>query len=73
MSVVIALDSFKGSIPAAAAAAHLAAGWHDIDPEADLVPRPMADGGEGTLDAFAAAVAFGLIGHQTRSARRCLP
>lgn len=56
MSVVIALDSFKGSIPAAAAAAHLAAGWHEIDPEADLVPRPMADGGEGTLDAFAAAV-----------------
>lgn len=56
MTVVVALDSFKGSIPAAAAAAALAAGWRDAHPEADIVLRPMADGGEGTLDAFAAAV-----------------
>ncbi|MFT4210859.1 MAG: glycerate kinase [Microbacterium sp.] len=54
--VVLAPDSFKGSIAAAEAASALAAGWHDADPDADLVLRPMADGGEGTLDAFAVAV-----------------
>ncbi|MFS0865788.1 glycerate kinase [Microbacterium sp. 179-B 1A2 NHS] len=56
MTVVIALDSFKGSIPAASAATEIAAGWRSADPGAQVVLRPMADGGEGTLDAFAAAV-----------------
>jgi glycerate 2-kinase len=56
MSVVVALDSFKGSIAAADACAALAAGWRDAAPAAAIVLRPMADGGEGTLDAFAAAV-----------------
>lgn len=54
--VVVALDSFKGSIGAAAASAALADGWRDADPAADLRLRPMADGGEGTVEAFAAAV-----------------
>lgn len=54
--VVIAVDSFKGSIAAAAAAAEFAAGWISVSPDADIVPRPMADGGEGTVDAFDAAV-----------------
>ncbi|GAB3815273.1 glycerate kinase [Tessaracoccus terricola] len=56
MRVVVAVDSFKGTIGAAAAAAELAAGWGSVAPDAELVLRPMADGGEGTLDAFAAAV-----------------
>ena len=54
--VVVALDSFKGSIGAADAAAALARGWREVDPAVDVVLRPMADGGEGTLDAFATAV-----------------
>ena len=54
--VVVAIDSFKGSIGAAAAARAIAAGWHATDPAATLELRPMADGGEGTLEAFAAAV-----------------
>ena len=54
--VVIAPDSFKGSITAADAAAALAGGWRTVDPDADFVLRPMADGGEGTVAAFAAAV-----------------
>jgi glycerate kinase len=54
--VVIALDSFKGSIAAAHAAEAFAEGWRRVEPAAELVLRPMADGGEGTLDAFAAAV-----------------
>lgn len=54
--VVIAIDSFKGSIAAAAAAREIAAGWASHDPAAVVDLRPMADGGEGTLDAFAAAI-----------------
>lgn len=54
--VVLALDSFKGSISAADAVSALAAGWLESERDADIVARPMADGGEGTLDAFAAAV-----------------
>lgn len=53
--IVIAPDSFKGSLPAAGVAAALAAGWRKVRPQDDVILRPMADGGEGTLDAFAAA------------------
>jgi glycerate kinase len=54
--VVIAPDSFKGTASAADAAAALAAGWRAVRPADEVVERPMADGGEGTLDAFASAV-----------------
>lgn len=54
--IVLAPDSFKGSITAADAADALAAGWSDVAPDAEFVLRPMADGGEGTVAAFAAAV-----------------
>jgi glycerate kinase len=54
--VVLAPDSFKGTITAADAAAALAEGWASTDPAAEFVHRPMADGGEGTVAAFAAAV-----------------
>jgi glycerate kinase len=53
---VIAPDSFKGSLPAAAAAAALAAGWHAARPGDEVHTVPLADGGEGTLDVLAAAV-----------------
>ncbi len=56
MIVVLAPDSFKGTIGAAGAAAALAQGWRTVRPDDDIVLLPMADGGEGTLDAFAAAV-----------------
>ncbi|HUY52265.1 MAG TPA: glycerate kinase [Streptosporangiaceae bacterium] len=56
MRVVIAPDSFKGSIGAADAAAALADGWLAIRPGDDVVRVPLADGGEGTLDVLAAAV-----------------
>lgn len=54
--VVIAPDSFKGTATAAGAAAAIARGWSSVHPGDELVVRPMADGGEGTIDAFAAAV-----------------
>ncbi|WP_404434696.1 glycerate kinase [Microbacterium lacus] len=55
-TVVIAPDSLKGSISAADAAHALAQGWADVRPDDPLVLLPMADGGEGTVDAFATAV-----------------
>ncbi|WP_336626587.1 MULTISPECIES: glycerate kinase [unclassified Microbacterium] len=54
--IVIAVDSFKGSITAAQASAAVAAGWRDARPSDEIVVRPMADGGEGTLESFASAV-----------------
>jgi glycerate kinase len=51
ITVVIAPDSFKGSITADAAATAIATGLRRVWPDADLRLRPMADGGEGTLDA----------------------
>lgn len=54
--VVVAPDSFKGTASSADAAAALAAGWRSVRPGDELALRPMADGGEGTLDAFESAV-----------------
>ncbi len=56
LRIVIAPDSFKGSIRASEAARALAAGWRRGRPGDALVLVPMADGGEGTLEAFAAAI-----------------
>jgi len=56
MRVLIAPDSFKGSLTAAGVARALAAGWRLARPVDAVVELPLADGGEGTLDAVAAAV-----------------
>lgn len=55
-TVVVAPDSFKGSATAAEVAEALGAGWHSVRPADTVVLAPTADGGEGTLDAFAVAV-----------------
>ncbi|CAM5494931.1 glycerate kinase [Leifsonia shinshuensis] len=55
-TVVFAPDSFKGSATATEVAAALAAGWSSVRPDDRVVLAPMADGGEGTLDAFEVAV-----------------
>ena len=49
--IVIAPDSFKGALPALDVANAIAAGIHRVWPGADCALLPMADGGEGTLDA----------------------
>lgn len=51
LSVVVAPDSFKGSLSAPEAAAAIAKGIARGAPGATAIQRPMADGGEGTLDA----------------------
>ncbi|MDH0893112.1 MULTISPECIES: glycerate kinase [unclassified Pseudomonas] len=55
MKVVIAPDSFKESLSAPEVAAAIARGWHQVFADADILLRPMADGGEGTVDAVLAA------------------
>ena len=54
--VVIAPDSFKGSLAAPDVCAAIGRGITRAWPDAVLRARPMADGGEGTLDAVLAAV-----------------
>ncbi|PYI52992.1 glycerate kinase [Paenibacillus flagellatus] len=54
--VVIAPDSFKGSISSVAAAEAIRAGVLRAAPDAGTTIVPMADGGEGTVDAVLAAV-----------------
>jgi glycerate 2-kinase len=56
MRVVVAPDSFKGSIGAAAAAAAIAVGWRQVRPADEVTELPLADGGEGTAAVVAAAV-----------------
>ncbi|WP_152190706.1 glycerate kinase [Georgenia satyanarayanai] len=54
--VVVAPDSFKGSLSALAAARAMAAGARRaLGPGATVTAVPMADGGEGTLDALLGA------------------
>lgn len=55
MRIVIAPDKFKGSLSANEVCAHLTRGIQAALPEARIAAAPMADGGEGTLDAARAA------------------
>lgn len=51
--VLLAIDSFKGSVSSAQAEAAVAEGVRRVWPDARLSALPLADGGEGTLDAIA--------------------
>lgn len=53
--VVIAPDKFKGSLTASEVAARVAAGLRSASPGIRTVELPVADGGEGTVDAAVAA------------------
>jgi len=55
MKIVIAPDSFKDSLSAEGVAAAIAAGIAEVLPQARLLCCPMADGGEGTMEAIVAA------------------
>ncbi|WP_396448698.1 glycerate kinase [Actinomadura sp.] len=52
MRVVVAPDSFKGSLSAVEVCAAVEAGVRRGAPHAEVAAVPMADGGEGTLDCF---------------------
>jgi len=53
--VLIAPDSFKGSLTSVQVARAIADGWHRARPDDTIRLAPLADGGEGTLDAIEAA------------------
>lgn len=52
--VLLAIDSFKGSVSSAQAEEVVAEGVRRVWPDAQVSALPLADGGEGTLDAVAA-------------------
>ena len=52
MKVVVAMDSFKGSLTSLAAGAAAREGILRADPAAEVLVRPLADGGEGTVEAL---------------------
>lgn len=54
-TILIAPDSFKGSLTSVEVATALADGWRRASPNDEIVLSPLADGGEGTLEAVAAA------------------
>lgn len=53
MKIVVAIDSFKGSMSSLEAGQAAENGIRRVLPEADVVIKPIADGGEGTVDALA--------------------
>lgn len=63
MKFLIAPDKFKDSLTAAQAARAMAEGVHRAHPDAELDLCPMADGGEGTVEALVAATG-GRIEHR---------
>lgn len=62
--VVIAPDSFKESLSAQGVAEAIERGFRQIYPQAHYVLLPMADGGEGTVDAMVAATGGEIINVQ---------
>jgi glycerate 2-kinase len=56
MKIVLAPDSFKESMTASEAVAAMRAGVQAVLPDAECVGVPMADGGEGTVDAVVDAL-----------------
>lgn len=52
MKIVVAIDSFKGSMTSMQAGYAAKEGILRVIPDADVVVRPLADGGEGTTDAL---------------------
>jgi glycerate kinase len=55
MRIVIAPDSFKGSLTSLQVSTALADGWRAARPDDEVLLAPLADGGEGTLVAIEAA------------------
>ena len=52
MKAVVAIDSLKGSLSSVEAGNAIAEGIRRADAQAEVVVRPLADGGEGTVDAL---------------------
>lgn len=61
MRVLVAPDKYAGTLSAGAAAAAIAAGWHRVDPAADLDRAPVSDGGPGFVSVLHDALGGDLV------------
>lgn len=61
MNIVIAIDSFKGSMTSMEAGKSAAEGIRRVYPDAQIQVRPLADGGEGTVEALTAGLGGKLV------------
>jgi glycerate kinase len=64
--VLFAPDSFKGTLSSVEVARALADGWKQARPDDVIGLAPLADGGDGTMEAVAAASPRGLERHRVR-------
>jgi glycerate kinase len=55
VKIIVAPNEFKGSLSAPQAAAAIARGVREVFPDAEIVEIPVADGGEGTVEALVTA------------------
>jgi glycerate kinase len=55
MKIIVAPNSFKGSLSATQAAKAIARGVREVFPDAEVLEIPVADGGEGTVEALVSA------------------
>ncbi len=53
MKAVVAIDSLKGSLSSLEAGSAISEGIYKVYPDAEIIVRPLADGGEGTVEALA--------------------
>ncbi|KYZ76538.1 glycerate kinase [Anaerosporomusa subterranea] len=61
MRIVVAPDSFKGSVSALGVAEAMERGIRQVFPDAVVIKVPIADGGEGTVEALVAATGGQII------------
>ncbi|MDJ1655254.1 glycerate kinase, partial [Raoultella sp. Ech2A] len=61
MKIVIAPDSYKESLSALGVATAIEQGFREIYPDAEYLKLPVADGGEGTVEAMVAATQGHLV------------
>jgi glycerate 2-kinase len=61
MRIIVAPDSFKGSVSALGVAEAMERGIHAVLPEVEVIKVPIADGGEGTVEALVAATGGRLL------------
>jgi glycerate kinase len=64
MKILVASDKWKGSLSAPAACAAIRLGLHGLWPAAEIIERPIADGGEGTAEALVGACGGQWIHHR---------
>lgn len=61
MNILIAIDSFKGSLSSHQAAQAIAEGIHRVDHTVNITEIPVADGGEGTVDTLVSGLGGEMI------------